>query len=39
MISGRLDSSKLCSDKDCTNLSDPSKGWFEIDYIEVKSID
>jgi len=37
--SGRLDSSKLCSDKDCTNLSDPSKGWFEIDYIEVKSID
>lgn len=37
--SGRLDSSAMCGNEQCTNLSNPSNGRLEIDYIEVKSID
>lgn len=37
--SGRLDNNVLCANAECTNLSDPSKGQLQIEYIEVKSID
>jgi hypothetical protein len=37
--SGRLDNNVLCFNVECSNLSDPSKGQLQIEYIEVKSID
>ena len=37
--SNNIDSSKYCNDVICSNLPDPDKGRFLIDYIEIKSID
>ena len=37
--SGRLDNNAICKDEQCSNLSNPSRGRFEIDYIEIKSTD
>ncbi len=37
--SNQLDPTKFCNNEQCTNLSEPDKGRFLIDYIEIKSID
>ena len=37
--SNQIDSTKFCSNQQCSNLSDPDKGRLLIDYIEIKSID
>ena len=37
--SNQIDQSKYCNDEQCSNLSNPDKGRFIIDYIEIKSID
>lgn len=37
--SNQIDPTKFCNNEQCTNLSEPDKGRFLIDYIEIKSID
>lgn len=37
--SNQIDPTKYCNNQQCTNLSDPDRGRFVIDYIEIKSID
>mgnify|MGYP001188564987 CR=1 FL=1 len=37
--SNQIDPSKFCNDEQCSNLSNPDKGRFIIDFIEIKSID
>ena len=37
--SNNIDPSKYCNNEICSNLSDPDKGRFLIDFIEIKSID
>ena len=37
--SNQIDPTKYCNNQQCNNLSDPDRGRFVIDYIEIKSID